>query len=195
MKDPMNPMVFARQFLRHPAQIGAIAPSSDGLAELITDSADLAYDSTVVEWGPGTGVFTEKIIQKKRSDAVFFAMEMNADFVALTQARCPGVTIYHASATETRLYLERHGRSCCDTVICGLPWAAFDESLQDSLLDTLTTILRPGGRFLTFAYLQGLLLPAGQRFRTKLHSRFHQVTTTRTVWRNLPPAFVYIATR
>ena len=78
-------------------------------------------------------------------------------------------------------------------MICGLPWAAFPETLQDELLATILTVLRPGGRFLTFAYLQGLLLPAGRRFRKKLKTTFDRVTTTRTVWCNVPPAFVYCA--
>ncbi len=191
----MHPIVFMRQFVRHPGQTGAVAPSSAGLADLITDSAGLADASVVIEWGPGTGVFTEKILRKKRHDALFFALEMNQDFVAATQSRCPGVTVYHDSAANTRRYLEQHGRTHCDCVLCGLPWASFDEPLQDTLLDTLIAILRPGGRFLTFAYLQGLLLPAGQRFRGKLRSRFAHVTTTRTVWANLPPAFVYVASK
>ncbi len=190
----MHPIAFLRQFIFYPGQTGAIAPSSDGLAELITERAGLADASVVVEWGPGTGVFTEKILRKKQPDALFFAMEMNPDFVAATKARCPGIRIYHDSAAHTLRYLEQNGLTQCDCVICGLPWAAFDEFLQDALLDTLVAILRPGGRFLTFAYLQGLLLPAGRRFRRKLKTRFADVTTTRTVWRNLPPAFVYVAT-
>ena len=189
----MHPMAFVRQFVFHPGQTGAIAPSSDGLAELITDTAGLAEASVIIEWGPGTGVFTEKIIEKKRKDAVFFALEMNPDFVSATRTRCREVQIFQDSAVNTRRYLEQHGRTQCDCVICGLPWASFPESLQDTLLETLVAILCPGGRFLTFAYLQGLLLPAGQRFRRKLRSRFSHVTTTRTVWRNLPPAFVYVA--
>lgn len=189
----MRPTGFLRQFLRHPGKTGAVAPSSEGLAELIADSAGLAEASVIVEWGPGTGVFTEKILQKKRPDALFLAVEMNPEFVSATRTRCPGASIYHDSAANTLHYLERHGQRQCDCVICGLPWAAFDESLQDTLLDTLVAILRPGGRFLTFAYLQGLLLPAGRRFRRKLRSRFTHVATTRTVWRNLPPAFVYVA--
>jgi phospholipid N-methyltransferase len=65
--------------------------------------------------------------------------------------------------------------------------------LQDRLIDSILEILRPGGRFVTFAYLQGLLLPAGHAFSRKLQSRFRKVKKTRTVWRNLPPAFVYVA--
>lgn len=189
----MHPMQFLRQFMRNPARTGALAPSSEALADLITASADLPQASVVIEFGPGTGVFTEKILSQLPEGATFFAMELNPDFVAATRARCPGAQVYHDSATQTRRYLERHGHSHCDCIISGLPWAAFGEELQNELLDTIGDILRPGGRFLTFAYLQGLVLPSGMRFRKKLQSRFARVRTTRIVWANLPPALVYCA--
>ena len=191
----MRSLNFVKQFITHPTQTGAVWPSSAELAHVITDAACLPEASVIVEWGSGTGVFTEQILQKKTETALFFAMELNPDFVRATQTRCPSAKIYHDSATETPSILAQYDRGLCDAVICGLPWAAFDESLQDELLNTLLDILRPGARFVTFAYLQGLLLPAGRRFRKKLQSRFSHVTTTRTVWRNTPPAFVYVATR
>jgi phosphatidylethanolamine/phosphatidyl-N-methylethanolamine N-methyltransferase len=191
----MRPTQFMRQFLRYPTKTGAIAPSSAALAELITASADLPQASVVIEFGPGTGVFTEKIMAQLPKGASFFSMEVNPDFVSATQARCPEALVYHDSATHARTYLKKLGHTHCDCIISGLPWAAFSEQLQDDLLDTVNDILRPGGRFLTFAYLQGLLLPSGLRFRRKLQSRFSRVTTTRIVWANLPPALVYCVER
>ena len=55
------------------------------------------------------------------------------------------------------------------------------------------TDVRPGGRFATFAYLQGLLVPPGQKFRRRLDDYFTRVERSRVVWWNLPPAFVYRA--
>jgi len=188
-----NYVRFLKQFVVHPGMTGAIAASSPGLAKMITNEADLSNAEAVVEFGPGSGVFTEQILRKLSPDATFFAMEVNSDFVAATQARCPDVTVYQDSAIHTAKYLKRRGHDACDCVICGLPWAAFPQTLQDELLATIQSILRPGGRFLTFAYLQGLFMPAGLRFRKKLQATFDRVTTTRTVWRNLPPAFVYCA--
>jgi hypothetical protein len=57
--------------------------------------------------------------------------------------------------------------------------------LQDKLLATVLDVLKPGGKFLTFAYLQGLLLPSGSMFRKKLHAKFKKVKTTGTVWLNI----------
>ena len=61
--------------------------------------------------------------------------------------------------------------------------------------DTVQEVLTPGGKFLTFAYLHGLLLPSGTRFKKCLSSRFEKIVETPIIWRNLPPAFVYCAER
>ena len=184
---------FLKEFLICPTTTGAIAPSSDRLSELITDLADLSKVSSVVEFGPGTGVFTEKILQKKSKEADFFALELNAKFVATAKKRCPKADIYHDSALNARHYLNIHGIRQCDCIVCGLPWASFKKKLQAELLCTIHDILRPGGRLLTFAYLQGLLLPSGLNFRKKIRSNFEKVVTTKPVWQNAPPALVYCA--
>ena len=189
----MNLIQFLKQFVLHTAKTGAVAPSSEGLADLITETAGLHSASAVIEFGAGTGVFTEKILQKIPDETRFFALEINPDFVKATRKRCPDAVVYHDSAANAKKYLDELGINECDCIICGLPWAAFSEELQNELLDTIIDVLKPGGRFLTFAYLQGLLLPAGMRFKKKLSTRFNSVTKTRTIWLNFPPAFVYCA--
>lgn len=186
---------FLREFLREPLETGAVSPSSPQLADLITDAARLDRASVVVEFGPGTGVFTERILRKLPGTAVFLALEVKERFAEATRRRCPGVTVHLDSAVNVRRYLSALGLDQCDCIVCGLPWASFSNELQDELLQTTLTVLKPGGRFVTFAYLQGLLLPAGQRFKLKLKTRFRQVTRTDTVWLNLPPAFVYCAVK
>jgi phosphatidylethanolamine/phosphatidyl-N-methylethanolamine N-methyltransferase len=86
---------------------------------------------------------------------------------------------------------DRQGIAQVDCIVSGLPWASFPDDMQTQYLDAMMTVLKPGGQFVTFAYLQGLLLPAGRRFRRKLDHYFSRVDRSRTVWLNLPPAFVY----
>ena len=83
----------------------------------------------------------------------------------------------------------------CDCIVSGLPFTAFSGQLQDDLLAALDDVLAPGGRFVTFAYVGGLLFPGGRRFRRRLRAEFGDVTTTPIVWGNVPPAFVYRATK
>ncbi|MGH7884572.1 MAG: class I SAM-dependent methyltransferase [Thermodesulfobacteriota bacterium] len=184
---------FLKELAKNPARTGSIAPSCDELCDLITDQAELNNIHTVIEFGPGTGVFTEKIMDKISVDTTFFALELNPVFIEVTKKRCPGVIIYNDSAENSKKYLEMNGKSCCDCIISGLPWTAFGPALQDRLLETIWDILSPKGRFLTFSYSHSLLFPTARRFRKRLKNIFPEVTESKTVWANFPPAFVYCA--
>jgi len=166
-------------------------PSSRSLARLIVDVAQVRYADCIVELGPGTGVFTELIHQDMRASAKFIAIERNQHFVTEVSRRYPNISIYHDCATNTKKYLDSHGHTDCDCIVSGLPWSSFRKELQERLIDIIFDILRPGGRFVTFVNVQGMLLPGGTSFNKKLRSRFTRVEKSRTVWMNVPPSFVY----
>lgn len=184
-----------QQFMEHPGRVGAIAPSSAALARAFVDHADLGTASTIVELGPGTGALTRHLVPAIQADATFLAIELNEDLVRLLRSTYPEVSVHHASAIDLRACLATHGRSTCDRVISSLPWATFPEPLQDAILGEVHASLEPGGRFLTFAYVSGLMLRRSQRFRKQLRLLFDDVEVTPVVWRNLPPAVIYCATR
>jgi phospholipid N-methyltransferase len=186
-------IAFLREFMRSPAQTGALAASTPRLTDLITTLAGVREASAVVELGSGTGVCTEAILARLPHHSRFLALEINPFFVEATRRRCPGAVVIHDDAAHVRRHLESLGITSCDAIISGLPWASFTPEKQDRLLDAAVEVLGPGGRFVTFAYLQGLLLPAAQRFRSRLRRHFRRVEISRTVWLNLPPAFVYRA--
>jgi phosphatidylethanolamine/phosphatidyl-N-methylethanolamine N-methyltransferase len=183
------------EFVRRPVSVGAVAESSRRLAELITEQADLGHASVVVEFGPGTGAFTEVILRKMRPGAVFLAIEANEKFVAATKRRCSEATVIHDTAASVRKYLEACGQQSCDCIVSGLPFASFSPALQDDIIAAVVDVLKPGGRFVTFAYVGGAAWPLGRRFRRQLQAAFPDVTLSPTVWTNLPPAFVYRAIR
>jgi len=183
------------EFVRKPTSVGAVAESSWRLAELITDAADLSDASVVVEFGPGTGAFTEVILRKIRPGTVFLAIEANASFAAATRGRCPGAQIIHDTAETVRTHLEACGQPACDCIVSGLPFASFNAAQQDAILAAVKDVLTPGGRFVTFAHMAGQFWPQGRRFRRRLHEVFSEVSCTETIWRNIPPAFVYRAVK
>jgi len=176
---------FLTQFLIHPTKIGAIAPSNNKLCDMITDMAELRQISSVIEFGSGTGVITEKIINKISKETTFF--------VEATKKRCPDVTVYQSSASNAKKHLELHGEQGCDRIISSLPWSTFSDELQDDLLETIMDVLNPGGKFLTYAYVPGLVFPSARRFKKKLYEKFDKVSRSKTVWTNFPPAFIYYA--
>lgn len=182
---------FFSAFVRRPFDTGAITPSSAHLAEAMVEGMGIPSADTVVELGPGTGVFTRVIEQQLRPEARFLSFEINPDMAAELKRRFPRVHIVNDSVENIREHLLAAGRHDVDSAISGLPWAAFSPDRQEKLLDATVQALKPGGRFATFAYSHAAWLPPGRRFRELLDSRFKHVETSKVVWRNTPPAFVY----
>jgi len=184
-------LAFLAGFFRAPWRVGAIAPSSQALAAMMTEDMGLEDAQTVVELGPGTGVFTRAICERVSPEAVVVAVEIDPRMAALLRPRFPRVRIVNDSAERLDEHLAAAGRKEADAILSGLPWVSFPAELQSQLLGAVFGALRPGGRFATFAYSHAAWLPSGQRFRRLLNARFAAVETTSVVWPNLPPAFVY----
>jgi phosphatidylethanolamine/phosphatidyl-N-methylethanolamine N-methyltransferase len=182
---------FLAVFLGKPGTIGAVAPSSRHLARCMAEWIDWPNVRAAAEYGPGTGAFTGEILNRLSPGSRFFAIELEPAMAEAVKRRFPQVTVHRESAAKVRNLCDREGIANLDAIVSGLPWAAFPEKLQRELLNAMMTVLPPGGQFVTFAYLQGLLIPAGRRFRKLLGTYFSEVNRSPTVWRNTPPAFVY----
>lgn len=182
---------FFKQYISNPGSIGAVAPSGKILASLMLDGISLDQASTVVELGPGTGVITSEIQKRISSKVRFMAIEKNPSFVNDLNQRLDQVEIIEGDATHLTRLLESRQLDQVDVVISGLPWAAFDGSIQDSILSEVASALAPEGRFVTFAYGGIHLFPKARAFRQRLGKYFGKIERTQLAWRNLPPAFAY----
>src|SRR5690606_34971614 len=91
--------------------------------------------------------------------------------------------------------LTAEGVSRVDAVVSGLPWSLFGETGQRRILAQVTQAMGQNGAFSTFAYRHAAFLAGAVRFRALLHELFDEVLVSRTVWRNLPPAHVYVCRR
>ena len=187
----MSRIELFKHFVKKPEEIGAICPSSKKLAQTIV--SDIAIDKAlnVVEIGPGTGVFTKAILHNMHNDANFFVIELNKALHSQFQEKFPQIKAYNNCASELGAIMKEENIESIDVIVSGLPWAAFPATLQHEILDAVYDSLAPGGVFTTFAYLQGFLMKGAHRFQKLLHQKFDNVTKSRTVWRNIPPAFVY----
>jgi phosphatidylethanolamine/phosphatidyl-N-methylethanolamine N-methyltransferase len=182
---------FFGSFLRDPARVGAIAPSSPELAAAMLHGCDLASAKSVVEFGPGTGAFTRVILDRIGRQTTFLALELDPDHARRLRERFPGLNIQNDSAESIQTHLARRQRSKADYIISGLPWAGMPCAAQESILGATASSLAPGGLFTTFSYVHALWFPGARRFRRRIESRFAEVRISPVVWRNLPPAVVY----
>lgn len=190
-KNSPNHRAFLGQFVGRPTMIGAVAPSSRHLAARVLEGLDLEHAKAVLEFGPGTGAITGRLVARLGANTKFVAIELNPVMAASFRKRFPQVKLREESVENARRVCQEEGIDSVDFIVCGLPWSSFSDDLQDRLLDATLDVLKPGGTLVSFAYHVGTWLPGGRRIRRKLDSRFTTVRKSRSVWRNLPPAFVY----
>jgi phosphatidylethanolamine/phosphatidyl-N-methylethanolamine N-methyltransferase len=184
-------MGFLREFLVSPTTTGSITPSSQRLARTIVEGLELRNADAVLEYGPGTGVFTEFVLRELKPGAKFAAIELNPHFAEAFKQRYPDVLLFEDSVSNVEELCNRAGVQSVDCIISGLPWATFSESLQVECLEAMMRVLKPGGRFATFSYVHSLALTGSRRFADRLPRYFKTVSKSPVVWLNVPPAFVY----
>lgn len=186
---------FLAAVLRNPGQVGAVAPTSEAMAELLTRIVPRSGTPVVVELGPGTGAVTGVIDDRLPPGARHVAVELDPAMAAFLQRTHPGTDVVEGDAIKLGALLAEHDVEHADAVVSGLPWSLFDDETQASILTQIAAVIAPDGAFTTFAYRHGLVLPAAHRFRRALHETFEEVLISATVWRNVPPAFVYVCRR
>ena len=175
--------------------MGAVVPSSTRLSAVLASIVPTAGTPVVVELGPGTGAVSAVIDERLPRGARHLAVELDEGMVEFLGRTRPGLEVVHGDARDLGKLLAERGVMHVDAVVCGLPWALFDEPTQQRVLTEVGHAIGPTGAFTTFAYLPGMALPAAHRFRRTLRSRFEEVLITAPVWRNMPPAFVYVCRR
>jgi phosphatidylethanolamine/phosphatidyl-N-methylethanolamine N-methyltransferase len=193
--SPSSHVAFLTAFLRRPGTTGAVAPSSERLAGVLASVVPATGTPTVVELGPGTGAVSAVIARRLPPGSRHLAVELDPGMIAHLRRALPELEVVPGDARRLGELLAEHGVDRVDAVVCGLPWALFDDATQAEVLGGISRAIGPTGAFTTFAYLQGMALPAARRFRAVLRRTFEEVQVTATVWRNLPPAFVYVCRR
>lgn len=183
--------LFIKQLFAEPGKTGAVVPSSRSLARKMLELAAPGPAAVIAEYGPGTGVFTREILAALTPEQKFFCVEINERFAQLIRRDYPGLGVHIGCASEIAGYCASEGVDRVDCVISGLPWAIFPDELQRRILDGMQRVMPPGGTFVTFAYLQGLVLPSGRKFKRNLKKYFSRVERSGVVWDNIPPAIVY----
>ena len=178
-------MLFATNFLRHPAMLGSIIPSSRFLVNQVLKPIDWAQARVIVEYGPGVGTFTGQILRRMRHDATLVAIETNADFVRFLSASFPDerLRVVHDSAAEVQRVLERLGLDRPQYIISGIPLGSMPRALQADIVTKTRAALEPGGTFLVYQFT-ARVLPVLERTFGEVRRSVER--------RNLPPAQLFV---
>jgi phosphatidylethanolamine/phosphatidyl-N-methylethanolamine N-methyltransferase len=178
--------LFVRQCLSKPQQMGAIAPSSRGLAKAMARWVTEDPLAVVFELGPGTGSITRALVERGLAGDRLLAIEKCPEMSVVLQKRFPGVRVINGDAWDLEGLMERHVDPAhhVGAVISSLPLRRFTPEATEALARKIRAVLRPGGYWVQYSYHLGNDRPLGTGY-------FH-LRTSSVVWLNLPPARVSV---
>ncbi|MCD9004756.1 methyltransferase domain-containing protein [Luteimonas sp. XNQY3] len=175
---------FLRAWLDSPLRVGAIAPSGKRLASLMTRDIGPAC-GPVLELGPGTGAFTQALLERGVQERDLTLVERGEDFIGHLHSRFPASRILRMDATQAPVEgLFAH--QAFGAVISGVPLLSLGARRTTALLSWVFPCLKDGGAFYQFTYGFGCPVPACVLARLDLVAERIGFTV-----RNLPPATVY----
>lgn len=176
--------LFYAAWVRDPFRTGAIAPSSRWLARLMTRGIK-PETAPILELGPGTGVFTDKLVKLGVSQKQITLVEYDHRFAALLQRRFPEARVLcmNAARLGSMTLFDEPGAGAA---ISGLPLLALSYREVLSVLEGAFTQLRPTAALYQFTY--GTRCPVPPPILARLGLKTSLVGRT---FANLPPARVY----
>ncbi|MGH1365534.1 MAG: class I SAM-dependent methyltransferase [Calditrichia bacterium] len=181
---------FVKVFLKNPAQVGALTPSSRALASRMVHNLDLKAGETILELGPGTGSVTRLIKDVIPAESIYLGIEREPKFVKLLDKRFPDMQFVTGNAEHAEKHC--HDANCppAKAIISGLPFSSLPSQVRAGIIDSIDHLMTPGSIFRTFQYVHAYPLPSAIKFRNQMCNRFGSHHRSKAVLKNLPPAYI-----
>ena len=176
--------MFLLEYIKNPRKVGAVAPSSKYLAYEMINTIDFENVNCIVEYGPGTGSFTEKILARAKEDTTIILIEVNKEFYSKLiklYGYKKNVIILNDSAENIKEILKKNSIKKVDYIVSGLPFTSLPKKVSNDILKRSSEVIGKDGKFITFQYTL---------FKEKYISSFFSKVECKKVIRNFPPAYV-----
>jgi phosphatidylethanolamine/phosphatidyl-N-methylethanolamine N-methyltransferase len=170
--------LFGREILDSPRSMGAICPSSPGLARRMASLID-HRPGKVVELGGGTGAVTAALLKHGVIPQQLIVVEQSAKLSALLRNRFPEVTVINGDAARLAELLGPESDKV-KAVVSSLPLRSLEPGVVRDILGQLEQVLQDDGLFIQYTY-------SPRDHQAKLSRHFNN-THSSIVWGNLPPA-------
>ena len=158
-----------QEFLKHPLQIGSVISSSRFLECRVVQAAGVSSAETIVELGPGAGGTTRAILKAMARRSTLLSIEINPHLHALVSRIEDDRLIAHlGDANRLNEILTMYGLDTPEVFISGIPFSTMSQSSGAQILETISSVLAPGGRLVAYqlskrvACLCGFLLGQGK---------------------------------
>ena len=175
---------FLQSWFQNPLRTGAVSPSGRALARTMAGFVDPDSDGPVIELGPGTGPVTAALIARGVAQERLVLIEYNPDFCKMLKLRYPAATVIRGDAYAMEKTVAGHLDKPAVAVVSSLPLFTRPAPERHGLLQQAFDLSVPKAPFIQFTYAVVSPVPlAPDRFESHVSPR---------VWRNLPPARVWV---
>lgn len=175
---------FVRAWVRDPAAVGAICPSSDRLALQIAQQVELGAEGWVVELGAGTGAVTAALLRHGVRPERLVVIERSACLVRHLRRRFPQLRVILGDAAQGSALIDHEAVAA---LVSGLPLRSLPADQVALITQKWSTAAGPHLRIIQFTYaLRGASAWGAAGMKR---------AAVQTVWINLPPARVEVFTR
>ena len=184
MSSMSSMWTFIRAFMRDRQRIGTVAATSTSAARHMARLGDVAHSRRVVEFGPGTGAITKRILEALPADGRLWAYEVHEPFVDHLRASFadPRLTVLAESAEHIRDLRRVEAPDGFDAIICSIPFSLLPPPVTSGILAAAADSLRPGGKLVALQYHPTYLRPIMREHFREVHGVWHL--------RNIPPTLL-----
>jgi phosphatidylethanolamine/phosphatidyl-N-methylethanolamine N-methyltransferase len=181
-----EPLLFLRSLLNNPLKVGALAPSSPKLSQLMASRVDPEM-SPVLEIGAGTGVITRALLRRGVSPERLYVIEQDPSLAAFLRRAFPNVYVRCGEALDAAYILDEEAIGKVNTVVSSVPLRNLPMADQIETVRAMMSALTHRGQLIQFTYAAGCPIP-NQKLDLKAECLGR-------VWMNFPPAAVWRFTR
>jgi phospholipid N-methyltransferase len=180
---------FLQAFLKNPAKVGSVTPSSPELAAEMLNGIEPDDENIVLELGVGTGAVTKFLREVIPSRNSYLGIELDRDLVRTLDKRFPDMNFVCGNAAEAYSLHQRSGLGKVRYVVCCLPFVSLPGEVSEAILAEIEKFMDEGCELRTIQYAHGYFLPPAIKLREMLKNRYGTLRRSPLVLKNFPPAF------
>lgn len=180
---------FLQAFLKNPAKVGSITPSSTDLAQKMIEGLRPGPDNVVLELGVGTGAITKYLQQIVPDESSYLGIELDSLLVRSLRKNFPDLQIVRGNALDAVSIHQRSGLGRVGIVICCLPFVSLPNEVGERILLGIDEFMQQGCVFRTFQYAHGYYFPSAIKLREFMRARYGKSKRSPLIVKNVPPAY------
>lgn len=162
--------------------VASVFPTTKRTVVKICGAIDFKKDIVIVEYGPGTGVFTEYLLSKMNENSKLIAIEKNKKLALFLENNFKDsrFKVFDDSAENVKRILKGKAHY----VISGIPLSFFSFPAKEKLMKDTYDILEENGEFLIYQF--------SKKSKDLIEKYFNNVSSYSQIF-NIPPLFVFRA--